>query len=725
MVMRLYILLSLTFIGLCSNGQQLVPIKILSAENEALPANILIKEISQTFSADSSGIVLISFPANNHYTAIISAAAHEEQKIKIKIPFKSDTLIVTLVEDEEEMEEVIIQSTRTSRSIANVPTRIETIEFEEIDEKNNMRPANVAMILHESTGIQVQQTSATSANASIRIQGLDGRYTQLLKDGFPNYGNFSSGLSILEMPPLDLQQVEIIKGPASPLFGGGAIAGAVNFISKTPGEKPEYSFLFNQSNIGQSNIGAFAMNRGKKLGFTMMALYSKQKAFDVDDDDFTELPETNELSVHPTLFLYLTDKTTISIGNSFTTGKRTGGDIKLIENKPDSSHQYFEKNQTTRNVSSLQVEKKLNAIKRIILKQSYSVFDRRITMPSYIFAGVEQNLFTDLSYIVNKPKTAFVSGLNINYNHFNETNNGNGDRDYKQFTAGLYGQHTWDATDKLKLETGLRADISNYENSIYSKTAFFVLPRMSLLIKFDSKWSSRIGAGMGYKMPSIFTEETEAIQYRNVSQINNVKPELSYGGTADINLRTKLGESIVFTLNHMFFYTTINKPIILKNNLGLNYFQNASEPIHTGGFESNVKFIYKKNFKIFLGYTYTDVRAKYLTGDQFLPLVPKGKLNSALIYEKEGFIKLGLEGYFTGKQHLSNGSTAPAFEEFGFMAEKIFKRFSVYVNFENFTDTRQGRYKTVVNGSHLNPTFDEIWTHTEGFVFNAGIKLKF
>src|SRR5690606_29365231 len=146
-------------------------------------------------------------------------------------------------------------------SIRNVPTRVETITLEEIDEKSNMRPANISMLLHESTGIQVQQTSATSANASIRIQGLDGRYTQLLKDGFANFGNFASGLSVLEIPPLDLKQVEIIKGPASTLYGGGAIAGMVNFISKTPGSRPVHEILLNQSNIGQSNIGYFSSGR--------------------------------------------------------------------------------------------------------------------------------------------------------------------------------------------------------------------------------------------------------------------------------------------------------------------------------------------------------------------------------------------------------------------------------------------------------------------------------
>ena len=127
----------------------------------------------------------------------------------------------------------------------------------------------------------------------------------------------------------------------------------------------------------------------------------------------------------------------------------------------------------------------------------------------------------------------------------------------------------------------------------------------------------------------------------------------------------------------------------------------------------------------FLGYTFTHSKAKYVPGNQYLPLVPRNKLNSALIYEKEGVIKLGLEGYFTGKQYLSDGTRTPYFSELGFMAEKIFKRFSLYINFENFTDTRQSKYKNVVNGSHIDPTFDEIWTHTEGFVMNGGVKLRF
>jgi outer membrane receptor for ferrienterochelin and colicins len=704
-------------------AQSTVTIKLVDEETEQPVSGTIVSETA-SHAVDSTGMITITFSSSGVYKLFVSAAGYAQHEVDVVIPDASGTFVVRLAREEEELEEVIVQSTRTSRTIANVPTRVETIEFEEIDEKSNMRPANVAMILHESTGIQVQQTSATSANASIRIQGLDGRYTQLLRDGFPNFGNFASGLSVLEIPPLDLRQVEIIKGPASPLFGGGAIAGVINFITKTPGDKPEYNFLINQSNIGQTNVGTFLSRRSKNIGFTLLALYNKQKAYDVDKDDFTETPDSDELTINSKLFLYPKDHTTIIIGNNFTHGNRLGGDLQVVKGEPGGEHQYFERNKTNRYSSSFEIERRVGAKNRFLLKQSFATFDRQIEIPSYRFTGIERNTFTDASYLINAANYSLVFGGNFIYNDFKERA-GSVRRDNISRTTGLYGQHTWDASEKVKLETGIRVDVAAYNNPVYSKTEYFVLPRLSLLIRYTKSLSSRIGGGIGYKLPSLFTEETETIQYRNVNQLNDVVSERSYGGTADINFRTLLAEGLQFSLNHMFFYTTITKPLVLQSDVAGNLsFVNAQRSAESIGFETNAKLILKNNFKLFLGYTFTDAKANYQIRQQFLSLVPKHKLNSALIYEKEDFIKLGLEGYFTGTQYLSNGSRTPAFSEFGFMAEKIFKKFSIYINFENFADTRQSRFENVVNGPHANPTFDEIWTHTEGFVFNGGIKLR-
>ena len=106
--------------------------------------------------------------------------------------------------------EVMVEATRTNRSIANVPTRTEVLT-DEIDEAASMEPSQITHLITHSTGIQVQTTSATSNGAVVRIQGLNGRYTQILKHGFPLYGGFSGSLDVMQIPPLDLRQFTLFS----------------------------------------------------------------------------------------------------------------------------------------------------------------------------------------------------------------------------------------------------------------------------------------------------------------------------------------------------------------------------------------------------------------------------------------------------------------------------------------------------------------------------------
>jgi iron complex outermembrane receptor protein len=134
------------------------------------------------------------------------------------------------------------------------------------------------MLLTESTGIQTQQTSQVSGSASIRIQGLDGKYTQLLQDGFPLYSGFAGGLSILQIPPLNLRRAEIVKGSASTLYGGGAIAGLINLITKEPTEKRELSFLSNLNQTHALDLSGFYAEKYKNnIGITFLPLVTFRK----------------------------------------------------------------------------------------------------------------------------------------------------------------------------------------------------------------------------------------------------------------------------------------------------------------------------------------------------------------------------------------------------------------------------------------------------------------
>lgn len=204
-----------------------------------------------------------------------------------------------------------------------------------------------------------------------------------------------------------------------------------------------------------------------------------------------------------------------------------------------------------------------------------------------------------------------------------------------------------------------------------------------------------------------------------------MKAERSRGGTFDVNYRNTIGEKISYSINHMFFYTRIVDPLILTtSNNGLLRFINAGAPVRSAGFETNVRFVYDI-VKLFAGYTFTDAKAGYLAGNQTLPLVPKSRLNSALLFERESNFKAGVEAYYTSSQILTDGSKTKAFWVLGIFGEKTLGKIAVFFNAENITDTRQSRFGQVVFPPHQNPTFAEIYTHTEGRVFNGGVKLKF
>ena len=142
--------------------------------------------------ANELGMLEIENIPNGSQTIKFSFLGYEPEELDLIFPREDTrTLVIFLEPGGEEMEEVIIASTRSRRTIANIPTRVEVISGEELEEKGNMKPGDIRMLLNETTGIQTQQTSATSYNSSIRIQGLDGKYTQLLKDGYPLYSGFS------------------------------------------------------------------------------------------------------------------------------------------------------------------------------------------------------------------------------------------------------------------------------------------------------------------------------------------------------------------------------------------------------------------------------------------------------------------------------------------------------------------------------------------------------
>lgn len=306
--------------------------------------------------ADTSEGLVLTVPTAGRYALTCSFVGYEGQTDSLTLP-DQDSLVIQL-RQAEELEEVVVKSTRNNCSIDDIPTRIEAITGEELEEKANMRPGDIRMQLNESTGIQVQQTSPVSANANIRIQGLDGRYTQILQDGLPLYSGFAAGLSILQIPPLNLRQVEVIKGSASTLYGGGAIAGLVNLITMRPTEERELSFMANGTTAQGLDLSGFWGQKWERVGVTLFAARNTQRQYDPGKTGFSALPNYERYTVNPRFYFYLNPTTTLTVGAMGNWENRIGGDMLVLNGNTDNTLRYYERNRSDRWASQLQFDKR-------------------------------------------------------------------------------------------------------------------------------------------------------------------------------------------------------------------------------------------------------------------------------------------------------------------------------------------------------------------------------
>ncbi len=716
---KIILLLLLGFTFNAATAQQQIQLIIKDKTTQTvLPATtVQVKGGKQTFLADSTGSIFLIVNAQEKITITVSHIGYETTEKEISLPAQS-IIEIFLEPAEEEEEEIIITSTRSTRSIRNIPTRVEFIAGEELDEKANMKPGDIRMLLTESTGIQTQQTSATSANSSIRIQGMDGRYTQILKDGFPLYSGAAGGLGLLQIPPLDLKQAEIIKGSSSTLYGGGAIAGLVNLVSKTPATERELKLLLNGTTAAGLDLSLFYGKRFSKFGLTLFASRNSNAAYDPAKINLSAIPKLQRYTINPRLFFYPSDKTKIVFGVNGVIEDRLGGNMDYITKTNNSG--YFERNETKRFSTQFSIDHDFGICSHLTVKQSVNYFDRAITSPGYLFDGKQLSTFSEINYSRHGEIAEWVAGVNLWTEDFTEQQTTLTPlRNYRQVTTGGFIQNVLRIKEWLHVETGLRGDyVKDY--------GFALLPRLSVLFKANANFSSRIGAGLGYKAPTIFTEESERLQYKQVLPVNSAinKLEKSYGVNADFNYKTNLFDEVSLSINHLFFYTRLNNPLLLRGNSGLTYsFVNISGHLDTRGTETNIKLGYH-NFKLFLGYTFTDTEIHEGNIKTTNPLTPRNRINSVLMYEVEDKWKLGAEAYYFSKQQLTDGLTGKPYWICGFMAERLWEKFSVYINFENFTDSRQTRFDTIYTGSVTSPVFRDIYAPLDGFVVNGGLKLK-
>lgn len=630
----------------------------------------------------------------------------------VSLTIQGDTLVeVALEEITAELGAIVVTTTRADRRIEEEPIRVEVIAREEIEEKLLMTPGDITMMLNETSGLRVQTTSPSLGGANVRIQGLRGRYTLMLADGLPLYGGQTGSLGLLQIPPMDLGQVEIIKGAASALYGASALGGVINLVSRRPEHTRE--LLINQTSKNGTDVVAYVSDSlSRTTGYSALLGAHRQQAWDIDDDGWADLAGYDRLVARPRFFWSNGRGSTAFATAGLTVESREGGTLDG-QVAPDGEP-FPEGLRTTRGDGGV-VVRRLSGAWLTSGRAAISSQRHRHQFGSVIERDLHGTVFGEVTATRSGVRHTFVVGSAFQRDVYRARDVGGFDFAYNQ--PSLFAADEYRAADWLRISASARADFHNFYGTV-------VTPRLSSLVTARG-WTVRASAGGGAFAPTPFVEETEVTGLSRVVVPRGLEVERAVGASLDVGRVVGLVE-----LNATAFASRISEPVSTRENFaGQLELVNADHPTETSGGELLAR-LRAEPFTVTATWTYLSSMEQDVESGarRPVPLTPRHSLGTVAVWEREGASRAGLELYYTSSQELEDNpyrDRSPAYLIIGALVEHRFGRARVFVNAENLGDVRPTRHHPGVlpsRGRGGRWTTD-VWSPIEGRTINGGLRL--
>ena len=623
---------------------------------------------------------------------------------------------------EKKIEKIQVTASRLGRIVTESATRTEIINGEEIQEKALMRPGNISMLVAETGGVRVQNTSPALGSANIRLQSLYGRYTQLLSDGLPLYGGQASSIGLLQIPPTDLANVEIIKGSASSLYGGSALGGVINLISRTPSDEFEGEVLFNATSKNGQDITTYLsspINESTSASFT--AGVHSQAQQDLDNDGWLDMAEYQRATVRPRIYWESESGANLYLTFGAMKEEREGGTADGAT-VPDGNP--FEQNQDSiRLDSGFIFDQPLGETLNLNVRGSamqqehehvYGLIEDNDTHESSLLETSLSGYNKDIAWLVG---VAYQTD-SFDSDEFSEFN-------YSYKVPGLFSQVDYEASDDVSLSVSARTDWHNEYGTQFS-------PRISMLYNPEN-WVIRGSYGQGFYAPTPFIEDIEDAGLSRLAAFDNIEEEQATTASLDISyIFDSVETSVTLFASNVENVTELEviNPIDNQSNKQVRIV-NAMGESEIRGAELLLRYRWR-DIKLTGSYLYTEATKLNETGTGRAPLTltPKHSAGAVIMWEEHGSHLVGFEAYYTGTQHLEgnpNRVKSEAYWHLGLLGQITISKVSYFLNAENLLDVRQ-----TDNESLLLPEQDpsgrwttNIWSRNDGFTVNAGIRFQF
>ncbi len=605
---RLIFLLSFICLFNAAKAQQFAlkgSVKIVAGDPKA---TVLLVDQKKLISTDSTGDFSFSGLKRATYQLRVSLLGYRTQNLKINLV--SDTTLSQILLDplDEKLHEVVITGTQkeVNRLESPVPVEIYTAKFF----KKNPTPS-IFEALQNVNGVRPQLNCNICNTGDIHINGLEGPYTMVLIDGMPIVSSLSTVYGLSGIPNALVERIEVVKGPASSLYGSEAVGGLINIITKKVENAAALTADVMTTGYGEHNSDlGFKLNLTQKIAvLTGLNYFKYWNKVDHNHDGFTDVTLQDRISIFQKWNITRKYNRSFSLAARYLYEDRWGGEMDWNKSFRGGNVRYGESIYTKR--IELIGNYQLPVKEKLFLSFSLTNHnqDSRYGTTSYI--AQQRIAFSQLTWDKKLGNNDLLFGAAFRYTFYDDNTPATASADLinpsnnpeRTILPGLFIQ------DEIKLAkghsflAGLRYDYNSIHGNIFT-------PRFAYKWALDDANIVRLNAGTGFRVVNIFTEDHAALTgARQIVIRNELKPERTYNVNLNYLKKVHLKNGTFLNLDFSGFYTYFNNRILgdFDSNPNQIIYDNLDGYAVSKGLTANVDLAFSNGLKLTTGLTYQDV----------------------------------------------------------------------------------------------------------------------
>lgn len=562
-------------------------------------ADIKIIGTNYTASSDDSGNYKIeNIPAGN-YKIQVSYIGNKTLRKNISIQSEDLILDFELENENNSLDEVVVSGTLKPVSRLESPVPVEV--YKPAFFKKNPT-ANIFEALQNVNGVRPQLNCNICNTGDIHINGLEGPYTLVLIDGMPIVSGLSTVYGLSGIPNSLLERIEIVKGPASSLYGSEAVGGLINIITKNPSSAPRFSVDGFSNSWGEANLDlGFKANIGEKSSVLVGVNYFNfNNPTDNNNDNFTDVTLQHRISVFQKWNFARKSNKLFSLAGRYFYEDRWGGEMQWDKKYRGGSEVYGESIYTKR--YELLGAYELPIQEKMLFSFSITDHDQNSVYGDIPYLAQQKIGFGQLTWDKKLSNHDLLFGTAVRYQYYNDNTPATESSD-KTWIPSIFAQDEIKFNEKHSVLLGARFDYNSEHGSIFT-------PRFAYKFKATDNDIIRFNAGTGFRVVNLFTEEHAALTgSREVIVQEELKPEQSYNANLNYLMKIYTENGTYIGIETSAWYTYFTNSIIPDYDTDPNkiIYKNLDGFAVTTGISANVDVVFQNGLKMIVGATYMDV----------------------------------------------------------------------------------------------------------------------